>query len=245
MGIGEKRIYLEAIRSRYRQAGRVGKSTILDEFCAVCGYQRKYAIRLLGAVPTSARQRPDRPIAIRCCWTPFAASGWPPTRCAASDWSPQSRCGYRTTRRSTARWRRRSKRGCSAPRRRRWTVCSALFDSTIPKAFLPLVLARYSNSKFPSVPNGISHSLGSSRPIPSPTAAIRWPVILCGASPSPTSTPAGRSAERPGTRGRTASSRKSPPLSGPFPFPCAALIVTTMGANLPRRHLTPGHTSTE
>jgi hypothetical protein len=61
MGTGEKRIYLEAIRSRYHQAGRAGKSTILDEFCAVCGYQRKYAIRLLGAAPTPSRQRPGRP----------------------------------------------------------------------------------------------------------------------------------------------------------------------------------------
>lgn len=26
----------------------VGKANILDEFCAVCGYNRKYAIRLLG-----------------------------------------------------------------------------------------------------------------------------------------------------------------------------------------------------
>jgi hypothetical protein len=60
MGTGEKRTYLEAIRSRYRQAGRAGKSTILDEFCAVCGYQRKYAIRLLGAAPTPSRQRPGR-----------------------------------------------------------------------------------------------------------------------------------------------------------------------------------------
>ena len=61
MGTSEKRIYLEAIRNRYCQASRAGKSTILDEFCAVCGYQRKYAIRLLGAVPPPSRQRPGRP----------------------------------------------------------------------------------------------------------------------------------------------------------------------------------------
>jgi hypothetical protein len=39
--------YLEAIRKRYRKFGRIKKRGILDEFCAVCGYNRKYAIRLL------------------------------------------------------------------------------------------------------------------------------------------------------------------------------------------------------
>lgn len=42
-----KREYLRAIRSRYRKAGKEEKGRILDEFCAVCGYQRKYAIRLV------------------------------------------------------------------------------------------------------------------------------------------------------------------------------------------------------
>jgi hypothetical protein len=60
MGKDEKRAYLEAIRSRYRHAGQAGKSKILDEFCAVCGYQRKYAIRLLGTAPTPSRRRPGR-----------------------------------------------------------------------------------------------------------------------------------------------------------------------------------------
>ena len=39
--------YLEAIRKRYRKASRKEKSVILGEFCATCGYNRKYAIRLL------------------------------------------------------------------------------------------------------------------------------------------------------------------------------------------------------
>ena len=49
MGKQAKRAYLEAIMGRYRKADRAGKAKILDEFCAVCGYHRKYAIRLLGA----------------------------------------------------------------------------------------------------------------------------------------------------------------------------------------------------
>lgn len=47
MGNSSRKEYLAAIRMRYRRAGRRGKATILDEFCAVCGYNRKYAIRIL------------------------------------------------------------------------------------------------------------------------------------------------------------------------------------------------------
>ncbi len=42
-----KREYLLAILSRYRAAGKVEKTKILDEFCKVCRYGRKYAIWLL------------------------------------------------------------------------------------------------------------------------------------------------------------------------------------------------------
>ena len=47
MGKNERQAYLKAIRSRYRRARKKVKVTILDEFCSVCGYNRKYAIRLL------------------------------------------------------------------------------------------------------------------------------------------------------------------------------------------------------
>lgn len=42
-----KREYLKRIRSRYLKASRKEKKVILDEFCQVCGYNRKYAIVLL------------------------------------------------------------------------------------------------------------------------------------------------------------------------------------------------------
>ncbi len=46
--------YLEKMRWRYaRRIGKTGKSDLIDEFCAVCGYERKYAIKLLGG-----RRRP-------------------------------------------------------------------------------------------------------------------------------------------------------------------------------------------
>ncbi|MDR0307246.1 MAG: ISNCY family transposase [Chitinispirillales bacterium] len=47
MGQKEKKSYLESILPRYKASGRRAKKLILDEFCAVCGYNRKYAIRLL------------------------------------------------------------------------------------------------------------------------------------------------------------------------------------------------------
>ncbi|MCM8813204.1 MAG: hypothetical protein NC924_04620 [Candidatus Omnitrophica bacterium] len=39
--------HLAAIVIRYRNASKQQKSIILDEFCATCGYNRKYAISLL------------------------------------------------------------------------------------------------------------------------------------------------------------------------------------------------------
>lgn len=47
MVLQSRREYLEAIRNRYRKACRKEKTVILNEFCANCGYNRKYAIRLL------------------------------------------------------------------------------------------------------------------------------------------------------------------------------------------------------
>lgn len=47
MVLRSRREYLEAIRGRYRKAARKDKAVILDEFCVNCGYNRKYAIRLL------------------------------------------------------------------------------------------------------------------------------------------------------------------------------------------------------
>ena len=61
----EKREYLEAIRSRYHRAGKLEKKTILDEFCLVCEYNRKYAIRVLKIVSpkvhTLRQRHPGRP----------------------------------------------------------------------------------------------------------------------------------------------------------------------------------------
>jgi len=57
MGKKEKRVYLDAIHRRYRRADRKAKGAILNEFCKVCGYNRKYAIRILNHRPTPSSSR--------------------------------------------------------------------------------------------------------------------------------------------------------------------------------------------
>jgi hypothetical protein len=53
-----RRIYLETIRARYRKSTKKEKSLILNEFCNVCGYERKYAIRILWGYVTPRSRRP-------------------------------------------------------------------------------------------------------------------------------------------------------------------------------------------
>jgi hypothetical protein len=53
----EKQAYLAAICRRYRRATRKAKGMILDEFCEICGYNRKYAIRILNHRPTPSQAR--------------------------------------------------------------------------------------------------------------------------------------------------------------------------------------------
>lgn len=57
MGKVSRKEYLAAIRWRYRKAGRKEKGRILAEFCANCGYNRKYAIRILSAKPKPAKKK--------------------------------------------------------------------------------------------------------------------------------------------------------------------------------------------
>lgn len=47
MPIELKRVYLDTIRERYKNAPKKSKKAILDEFTVNCGYSRKYAIRIL------------------------------------------------------------------------------------------------------------------------------------------------------------------------------------------------------
>lgn len=63
MPIEARRQYLIAIRERYKKATRRQKTAILNEFCEVCGYNRKYAILVLAQEkgPNENRGKPGRP----------------------------------------------------------------------------------------------------------------------------------------------------------------------------------------
>lgn len=52
-----KQEYFEEIYSRYQRADKEEKARILNEFCRVCSYNRKYAIRKL-----NKKSKPERPI---------------------------------------------------------------------------------------------------------------------------------------------------------------------------------------
>jgi hypothetical protein len=88
MGRGSRWEYFRAIFFRYREATGEGKSRILEEFCPVCGYNRKYAIRKLnGPRPgKKPKGRPPRPCLAEPPLTPGRhshqlAGGLPRPRC--------------------------------------------------------------------------------------------------------------------------------------------------------------------
>ena len=56
----ERIAYLEAIRKRYRRSSRKNKKLILDEFCVVCGFNRKYAIRILNQPSACIKRKRGR-----------------------------------------------------------------------------------------------------------------------------------------------------------------------------------------
>jgi len=64
-----KREYLRSICERYHQAQRAQKKMMLEEFCKVCGYNRKYAIWLLNRplpkVTVRKRSAPHSPTTVR------------------------------------------------------------------------------------------------------------------------------------------------------------------------------------
>jgi len=62
MGTATKYEILNSIRSRYRSCSKIEKKVILDEFCATCHYNRKYAVRLLNSrnVPKKAKNLSKR-----------------------------------------------------------------------------------------------------------------------------------------------------------------------------------------
>jgi len=79
-----RREYLRAIYDRYHRSSPEKKGTILDEFCKVCGYNRKYAIRRLSGPRPEAHPGPRRtrglsygPAVIRVLAQIWEAAGYP------------------------------------------------------------------------------------------------------------------------------------------------------------------------
>src|SRR3989304_2708302 len=75
--------YLRTIQARYEGAGKEEKHRMLNEFCKVTRYQRKYALRLLNgprpaATPQTRRRRPTYPEAgTRALAFIWKAAGYP------------------------------------------------------------------------------------------------------------------------------------------------------------------------
>ena len=96
MGKNERQAYLKAIRTRYRRARKKAKVTILDEFCSVCGYNRKYAIRLLNQRVKAGKRRCTGPkpiyasseflMALKRIW--FASDQMCSKKLKAMGWTP-------------------------------------------------------------------------------------------------------------------------------------------------------------
>jgi len=62
MSIRSRAEYYKTVVKRYRKSDKKKKSQVLDEFCEVCGYNRKYAIRKLNSRRRNRRgRRPGRP----------------------------------------------------------------------------------------------------------------------------------------------------------------------------------------
>ncbi len=68
-----KREYLRSIYERYRKGRHTEKTTMLEEFCKVCGYNRKYAIWLLSRPLSKAVAR--RRVTVRSATYSKAAVG--------------------------------------------------------------------------------------------------------------------------------------------------------------------------
>jgi hypothetical protein len=102
-----RREYLRRIHGRYQQADRAGKSRILDEFCQVARYHRKYALRLLNGPPPDWQPRRRRrraatysTVTLSALEAIWAAAGYPWSvrlKALLPTWLPWARRRFRLT----------------------------------------------------------------------------------------------------------------------------------------------------
>jgi hypothetical protein len=187
MGKRERRAYLDAIRGRYRRAKKAGKTAILNEFCAVCGYHRKYALRLLAAPFRRKKKSPQKPgpssrydtpalvEALRTIWLASDQLCSKRLKAALPLWLPHYETRFTPLSTETA----------SALN----SISAATIDRLLKpirakagrRSFLAPSLEPYSRNRFRfRLACGISLRPASWKPIPSPIVAIAWRVISCG-----------------------------------------------------------------
>ena len=184
-GQTSERAYLEAIRGRYRKANRAGKARILDEFCAVCGYHRKYAIRLLGRkkpalAPRRVGRKPsyDDPLlleALRRIWLASDQLCSKRLKVALPLWLPH----YEPDHGALPEAARTGLLAASASTLDRLLKAARVH---IPRDYAAPSRAPCSSNRSPSAVNiGMSPSPASSKPTRWPIAAIPWPATSSGA----------------------------------------------------------------
>src|SRR3989338_10771874 len=98
--------YLQTIHERYQRASKGEKHRMLNEFCKVTRYHRKYALRLLNGPrpaprPRTRRRRPTYPEAVtRALAFIWAAAGYPWSirlKALLPLWLPWARARFRLT----------------------------------------------------------------------------------------------------------------------------------------------------
>ena len=60
MSTSARKEYVEVIRHQYKKADKAKRSDLLNQVITTCGYNRKYAIRLLGAAPRAPSKRKSK-----------------------------------------------------------------------------------------------------------------------------------------------------------------------------------------
>lgn len=152
MSMGARMEYRKEIYDRYHLADKEARSQILDEFCEVCGYNRKYAIRVLnGCKPEGAGLKPRQ----RTCryserGIEILASLWRASghlcsqrlKEALSDWIPKCRERLKITPKIEEELRSISARQIEN-RLRKYKSClkKSLYGRTRPGALLKSMIA--------------------------------------------------------------------------------------------------------
>ena len=177
MSNAAKREYLQVIRGRYLEGSKSLKRTILDEFCRVCGYNRKYAIRVLRAPVDrkSTGAHPGRPRWYRDpALLAFLKKLWISSNLVCSKrlkvmialWLPHSRLS--SAMRSGINWEPSPQQ----PSIVCWLHCAVDTPSAV---WQPPGRGLSSKSISPSRPtNGMNESRASWKPIPLPIVERPW-----------------------------------------------------------------------